>query len=113
MYSIFSVAEAWCDVIAGAVECALVFTRRRGLGWRFLGCLGVAVDGGAQADLAEAHIFLGATELRSHGKSLLPTLEFVSVLDGEEFGGISFLCVEKKWRRGYLLRGPSLSISCI
>jgi hypothetical protein len=79
----------------------------------FLGLLGVAIDGSAEAGLAEARITLGVPELRSHGKSLLSTLEFVSVLDGEEFGGISFLCVEKKWRRGYLLSGPSLSILCI
>jgi hypothetical protein len=89
------------------------FHKKEGIWVDVLGCLAVAIDDGAEAGLAEAHIFLCAMELRSHGKSLLPTNEFVSVLDGEEFGGISFLYVEKKWRRGYLLSGPSLSILCI
>jgi hypothetical protein len=79
----------------------------------FLGLLGVAIDGGAEAGLAEARISFDAPKLRSHGKSLLLALEFVYCLDGEEFGGISFLCFEKKWRRGYLLSGTSLSILCI
>jgi hypothetical protein len=62
-----------------------------------LGCLGVAADGGAKAGLAEARISFGAPELRSNGKSLLVALEFAFGLDGEEFRGISFLCVKQKW----------------